>query len=96
VVVREQDVERIRQQAQRLVQRMTDEPVFRQQVKANPAAVLASEGLPDPAIGDVMRELSLGDDDVVGYSWKDHETPCDGITCIVSVCNCSLCGTTGF
>ena len=84
--------EEARQKGRALVQRMIDDPALKQRVREDPAGTLTTMGLPEQAVGDFVRELNLPADEVAGFMLP--RCSCDEITCIISVCSCSLCGTT--
>jgi hypothetical protein len=60
----QQDLDQIRAIAQRLVERIREDPAFKDLVRANPQ-VLLDEGLPEVAVADLLRSTDLLD--VAGY-----------------------------
>lgn len=52
--------------AEALVQRLRNDPVFRQQVESDPVGILVQAGVPERVIPDCLREANLTAD-VVGF-----------------------------
>lgn len=69
------DLSELRGKAQELVQRLQNDPAFRQQLEDNPIDVLLEAGLPERAIPDFLRETNIPAD-VVGYDYSD------GVICL--------------
>lgn len=80
-----QEAAAIRGQIDAVVQRARSDGQYMQQFKNDPVGTLRAAGLPDPAIGDVLRDEGL-DGEVSGYMKND---------CWIS-CPCTGCCVTSF
>lgn len=76
------DRNELRAKAQELVQRLQNDPTFRQQLEDNPIDVLLEAGLPERSILDFLRETNIPAD-VVGYDSTAESTCLD--TCLATL-----------
>jgi hypothetical protein len=79
---REQELQQIRETAQRLVDRTKSDAAFREQARQDPAGVALAGGLPEGALPDFLREQAPNAE-VTG-----HMAPrdCYDLSCIISRC----------
>ena len=73
-----------RAKGRELVQRIKNDPSFRQQLQSDPAGVMREAGLPEDAHLDVARESGV-DAEVAGYArcWVTCDETCV-VTCLVT------------
>lgn len=61
----------VRATAKEIVQRLQDEPAYRQQVKDNPVETLTSSGMPKEAVPLFLQDIGA-DSEVAGYKLELH------------------------
>ena len=80
-------IEQIRAQARAIADRARSDPAFEAQLRADPVATLSAAGLPEPAIGDLLREDGYGE--VAGYlkcTYTCNANPGDPRSCLFTDC----------
>lgn len=74
------EAQRVRQNAQELMNRLNTDPTFKQQVEQDPKGVLTAAGLPTPGVEEFIREAGIGSE-VQGYLDCSHSC---WLTCLVT------------
>ena len=72
------NIEQIRATARQLAERAKNDPAFKQQIEKDPVGTLTSEGLPEEAASQFLREAEIND--VAGYA---ADTICP-LSCLIA------------